>query len=67
MSRYRIKVVWRYHSERFSIQKKGFLFWKELTYTSNLEDAQEYINYLKNAEYQIWQFNNEQEAECEKL
>lgn len=44
MNRYRIKIVWRYSSERFSIQKKGFLFWKELTYTSTLKEAQEYIN-----------------------
>ena len=31
MTRYRIKIVWRYGSERFSIQKKGFLFWKDST------------------------------------
>ena len=67
MNRYRIKIVWRYSSERFSIQKKGFLFWKELTYTSTLKEAQARINYLKNAEYQIWQFNREQEEQCEKL
>lgn len=66
MSRYRIKVVWRHSSAYFSIQKKGFLFWKELTYTSNLEDAQEYIGYLKNAEEQIQKFNREQVAQCEK-
>ena len=44
MTRYRIKIVWRYGSERFSIQKKGFLFWKELAYTSNLEEAQKWID-----------------------
>lgn len=65
MNRYRIKIVWRYSSERFSIQKKGFLFWKEVSYSSTLKEAQARINYLKNAEYQIWQFNNEQETKCQ--
>lgn len=66
MSRYRIKVVWRHSSAYFSIQKKGFFFWKELTYVSTLEEAQARINYLKNAEEQIQKFNQEQEAQCEK-